>query len=100
MARKPMVTRTVTTTKAKILCVNTVAEETVTQAVEVPRTYTDDSKLLKAVKETLDETIIPVKVISTETVETLYGMTEQQFIELAEKLPPRTKVETDKNAQD
>ncbi len=95
-----MVTRTVTTTKAKILCVNTVAEETVTQAVEVPRTYTDDSKLLKAVKETLDETIIPVKVISTETVETLYGMTEQQFIELAEKLPPRTKVETDKNAQD
>ena len=100
MARKPMVTRTVTTTKAKILCVNTVAEETVTQVVEVPRTYTDDSKLLKAVKETLDATIIPVKVISTETVETLYGMTEQKFIELAEKLPPRTKADTDENAQD
>lgn len=100
MARKPMVTRTVTTTKAKILCVNTVAEETVTHVVEVPRTYTDDSKLLKAVKETLDTTIIPVKVISTETVETLYGMTEQKFIELAEKLPPRTKADTDENAQD
>ena len=95
-----MVTRTVTTTKAKILCVNTVAEETVTHVVEVPRTYTDDSKLLKAVKETLDTTIIPVKVISTETVETLYGMTEQKFIELAEKLPPRTKADTDENAQD
>ena len=95
-----MVTRTVTTTKATVLCVNTVAEETVTQVVEVPRTYTDDSKLLKAVKETLDSTIIPVKVISTETVETLYGMTEQQFIEQAEKLPPRTKTEADENAQD
>lgn len=95
-----MITRTVTTTKATVLCVNTVAEETVTQVVEVSRTYTDDSKLLKAVKETLDATIIPVKVISTETVETLYGMTEQKFIELAEKLPPRTKADTDENAQD
>lgn len=100
MARKPMVTRTVTTTKATVLCVNTVAEETVTQVIEVPRTYTDDSKLLKAVKDTLDATIIPVKVISTEAIQTLYGMTEQQFIELAEKLPSRTKVETDENAQD
>ena len=100
MARKPMITRTVTTTKATVLCVNTVAEETLTQVVEVPRTYTDESKLLKAVNEVLDATIIPFKVISTEIVETLYGMTEQQFIELAEKLPPRTKVETDENAQD
>lgn len=99
MARKPMVTRTVTTTKATVLCVDTVAEETVTQVVEVPRIYTDDSKLLKAVKETLDSTIIPIKVISTETVETLYGMTEQNFIELAEKLPPRKKTETYENAQ-
>lgn len=95
-----MVTRTVTTTKATVLCVDTVAEETVTQVVEVPRTYTDDSKLLKAVKESLDATIIPVKVISVEILEILYGMAEQQFIELAKKLPPRTKVETDENAQD
>lgn len=100
MARKPMVTRTVTTTKATVLCVDTVAEETVTQVVEVPRTYTDDKKLLNAVKDALDGTIIPVKVISTETVETLYGMTEQNFIEHAEKLPPRAKTETDENAQD
>lgn len=99
MPRTPMVTRTVTTTKATVLCVDTVAEETVTQVVEVPRTYTDDSKLLKVVKKTMDGTLIPVKVISTETVEMLYGMSEQQFIELAEKLPPRTKVETDENAQ-
>lgn len=94
-----MITRTVTTTKATLLCVNTVAEETATQVVELPRTYTDDSKLLKAAKETLVATLIPVKVISTEIVETLYGMTEQKFIELAEKLPPRTKADADENAQ-
>lgn len=100
MARKPMVTRTVITTKASVLCVNTVAEETVTQEVEVPRTYTDDKKLLNAVKDVLDATIIPVKVISTETVETLYGMTEQDFIANAQKLPPRPKTDKDENAQE
>ena len=99
MARKPMVTRTVVTTKATVLCVDIVTEETTTEVVEVPRTYTDHSKLLNAVKETVDATIIPVKVISTETVETLYGMTEQKFIEQAEKLPPR-KAEADENTQD
>lgn len=100
MARKPMITRTVITTKATVLCVNTVAEETVTQVVEVPRTYTDDKKLLNAVKGALDDTIIPVKVILTETVETLYGMTEQDFIMNAKKLPPRPKTDKDENAQD
>lgn len=100
MARIPMITRTVVTTVAKILCVNTTTEETETKVVEIPRTYTDDKKLLNTAKEVLDPTIIPVKVISTEIKETLYGMTEQSFIELAEKLPPRTKTETDENAQD
>lgn len=104
MARKPMVTRTVTTTKATILYVDTEAETTVTGVVEVPRTYKDDKKLLEAVKDVVDSSYIPVKVISTETVETLYGMTEQKFIENAEKLPPRPvksdDTETDENAQD
>lgn len=101
MARIPMVTRTIVTTVAKILCVNTTTEETETKVVEIPRTYTDDKKLLNRAKEALDPTLIPFKVILTEIKETLYGMTEQNFIELAEKLPPRTKTETDeKNAQD
>ena len=100
MARIPMITRTVVTTVAKILCVNTTTEETETKVVEIPRTYKDDKKLLNTAKEVLDPTLIPVKVILTEIKETLYGMTEQNFIELAEKLPPRTKTETDENAQD
>ena len=101
MARKPMVTRTIRATKVTFLCVNTVEEKTETMTVEVTRTYSDDKKLLKAVKEVItDENIIPVKVIKTEIVESLFGMTEQNFIKLAEKLPPRTKTETDENAQD
>lgn len=100
MARIPMITRTVVTTVAKILCVNMTTEETETKVVEIPRTYTDDKKLLNTAKEVLDPSLIPFKVISTEIKETLYGMTEQNFIELADKLPSRTKTETDKNAQD
>lgn len=100
MARKPMITRTVTTTKATILFVDTEAEETVTGVVEVPRTYKDDNKLLEAVKGVVDSSRIPLKVISTEAVETLYGMTEQKFIDNAEKLPPRSKTDKDENAQD
>lgn len=104
MARTPMVTRTVTTTKATVLCVDINAEATCIKEVEVPRTYTKDDKLLQAIETGLEAepSIKPVKVISTEIVETLYGMSEQKFIDNAEKLPPRTKTEqtTDENAQD
>ena len=38
-----------------------------------------------------------VHVVNIEEVETLYGMTEQKFIELAEVLPPRGKKEEQEN---
>lgn len=99
MARKPMVTRTVRTTKVTFLCVNIVEEKTETKVVEVTRTYSDDKKLLKAVKEVItDENIIPVKVIKTEIVESLFGMTEQEFVEYAQILPARgTKEEIEED---
>lgn len=99
MARKPMVTRTVRTTKVTFLCVNTVEEKIETKVVEVTRTYSDDKKLLKAVKEVItDENIIPVKIIKTEIVESLFGMTEQEFVEHAQILPPRgTKEEIEED---
>lgn len=34
-----------------------------------------------------------MSVVSTEVIETLYGMDEQKFIEMAEVLPPRAKKE-------
>lgn len=101
MARKPMITRTVTSTRALVLCVDTLTESTVLHEAEVARTYKDDSKLIEAVNKITPEELIPVKVISVEIVETLYGMEEQKFIENAEKLPPRTKTdntETHENA--
>ena len=102
MARIPMITRTVTSTKATVLAVDITTGATYDKEVEVARAYKDNDKLLKVIKETFEtatEKIVAIK--SSEEVETLYGMTEQKFIELAEKLPSRKTTELkDKNAQD
>lgn len=91
MARVPMVTRTITTTKVNVMCLDIETGEPCNKSVVVPRTYKDDETLLKKVKEVLEtETLKPVHVVSKEEIETLYGMSEQEFIEHAKVLSPRT----------
>lgn len=93
MARKPMVTRTIKTTKAKVMCLDTLNEELVEREVLVTRTFKDNEKLLKVVKDIINEdNIKPVHIANTEEIEKLYGMTEQEFLEKAQELPPRTVV--------
>lgn len=90
MARTPMVTRTFVTTKAIIMCLDVEAGEPFNKEVTLPRTYKDEKALLKKVKPLVEtDTIKAVHVVDTEEVETLYGMTEQEFIENARILPPR-----------
>lgn len=90
MARIPMVTRTITTTKAIVMCLDIESGEPCNKSVVVPRTYKDDEALLKKVKPVLEtETLKPVHIVGKEEIETLYGMTEQEFIEYAEVLPHR-----------
>lgn len=102
MARVHMITRTVTSTKVTAMVVDITAGTTYSQEFEVARTYKDEEKLLKAVKAIGETATVKVVAIQTsEEVETLYGMSEQQFIEFAEKLPRRKTAENkDENAQD
>ena len=97
MARKPMVTRTLLTTKANVLCLNITTGEAENKLVTVPRTYKDNKALLKAVAPIVeaDENLKAVHIVDTEVIETLYGMTEQEFMERATVLPPRTVAQTD-----
>lgn len=89
-----MVTRTITTTKANVMCLDIESGEPCNKSVVVPRTYKDDEALLKKVKEVLEtDTLKPVHIVGKEEIETLYGMTEQEFIEHAKVLPPRTPSE-------
>lgn len=77
------------------MCLDIETGEPCNRSVVVPRTYKEDEKLLKKVKEVLETaTLKPVHIVDKEEIETLYGMTEQEFIEHAEVLPPRTATET------
>lgn len=94
MARTPMVTRTIVTTKATVMCLDITKGEPFNETYPMPRTYKDEATLLKKIKAKYEtDTIKPVHIVAVEEVETLYGMTEQEFIEVAKILPPRQKTE-------
>ena len=98
MARARKVTRTISSTKVIVMCVDTETAKVDNYEVTIAGTYTDEKKLMKAVTKVVEtETLKPVSIVSTEVIETLYGMYEQKFIEMAEVLSPRGKKEdTDK----
>lgn len=92
MARTPMVTRTITATRVNVMCLNVQAGEPCNISVTVPRTYKDDDALLKVAKpliESENPEVKAVHVVDKEEIETLYGMTEQDFMKYAKVLPPR-----------
>ena len=90
MARVPQVTRTIQTTKVDVLCLNIKEGNPFNQTVTLPRTYKDEKSMLKAVEKLVNsDEVKAVHIVSHEVEETLYGMTEQKFIELAEPMPPR-----------
>lgn len=98
MARVPMVTRTIVATKVNVLCLNIETSEPFNKDVTLSGTFKDSKSLMKAVEKVVNsDTEKAVHVVATEEVETLYGMTEQKFIELAEVLPPRGKKEEQEN---
>ena len=90
MARAPQVTRTIQTTHCNVLCMDIENREPCNKDVVLPRTYKDEKSLLKAVKKVVEtDTLKPVQVVSSMVQETLYGMSEQDFIKHATILPPR-----------
>ena len=94
MARTPMITRTITTTKVTLMCLDVQAGEPMTETVTIPRAYKTDEEILKKVKPIIEtDTLKAVHVVDKEVIETLYGMDEQKFIENAVILPPREKAE-------
>ena len=90
MARKRMVTRTIKTTEANVLCLNIESAEPFEQVVILSGTYKDNKSLMKAVSKRIDnDEVKAVHVIESVEKETLYGMEENDFIAHATELPPR-----------
>lgn len=94
MARVPMVTRTIVATKITALCLNIETSEPFNETVTVSGTFKDERSMLKAAEKLINtETERAVHIVFSEEIETLYGMTEQEFIQSAQVLPPRGKKE-------
>lgn len=96
MARTPMVTRTIQTTRANVLCLNIVEGEPFNKVVTLPRTYKDENAMLKVISKMVDnDEVKAVHVVASYVEETLYGMSEQRFIDLAQVMPPRNAAKAD-----
>ena len=90
MARKRMVTRTITFTTVKATVYDIARDEIKTVEYKMSGELSSDVALKIITKE--HEEVRPLKVTELSVNEELYGMPEEKFIELAEILPARTKV--------
>lgn len=90
MARKRMVTRTITFTTARATVYNIEKDEIQTVEYKLSGELSTDDALKLIEKE--HKEVRPLKVTEVTVQEELYGMSEEKFIELAEILPARTKV--------
>ena len=90
MARKRMVTRTITFTTAKATVYIIGSDEIQTVDYKLSGELSADDALKVITKE--HKEVRPLKVTAVEVHEELYGMEESKFLELAEILPSRTKV--------
>lgn len=89
--RVPKVTRTMKNTVVTMMAVNTETKDVFEQEIVLPRTYKDEAKIMKLIQAMFaGEPVQPVSILSTRVEESLYGMTEADFMKYAEKLPPRT----------
>jgi hypothetical protein len=92
--RKPMVTRTILSTRVMALCVNPQTAETFEQEFVLIGKITDKDKVLKRVSKIYNtESCTIVAIRDIKEVNELYGMDEADFIAGAKILDPATRKE-------
>lgn len=85
MARKRMITRTITSTKVKALVYVIDKDEVQTLEYKLSGELSADDALKVITKE--HKEVRPLTVTDVSVQEELYGMPEENFLELAEILP-------------
>ena len=93
--RESYITRTITTTKASILCLDVESGEPCNRTFIFPRTYKKEKELLqKAQAALVDEpNLRAVHVADSEVLEELYGMPESTFLTYAQKMEKKNNKE-------
>lgn len=89
MTRKRMVTRTVMQTTAEVMTLDVTTAEVQIRSYDIGGQYTDEELLNKLQKLFQTDTLKLVHIESNTCNEVLLGMDEEDFIRLANVLPPR-----------
>lgn len=87
--RARMITRTVTQTIAKVMCLNVTTADVTINEYTIGGTYTEEELLKKCKKLFETDEFKLVHIESLKVEEILLGMTEEDFIRYATVLPPR-----------
>jgi len=101
MAKPRMITRTISTTVADILCLDIESGEACNRSFTFPGQFKKDSEILKAAAkklETNEPNVHAVHVVGIAKLETLYGMTEADFLAHAEIMVKPAKSTESENA--
>lgn len=93
MARKRMVTRTITFTTVKATVYDIASDEIKTVEYKLSGELSAEVALKVITKEHAE--VRPLKVTEVTVQEELYGMPEEKFLELAEILPSRAKSQSE-----
>ncbi len=93
MARKRMISRTITYTEANARVYDIEKDEIQLVKYKLSGRLSVDEALKVIEKE--HKEVRPLKVEEVTFNEELYGMPEEKFLELAEILPPRVKAQTE-----
>mgnify|MGYP001625188953 CR=1 FL=1 len=98
MARKRMVTRTVTITTATALCLNVETAEPENVTLDIPGKFGSDGVLLDHFGGVYNtDKKKAVTIVSKEEKEVKYGMTESDFIKQAEVITEKVEQEDKDN---
>lgn len=91
--RVHMITRTIKTTTAKVMVVDTESGSTAIKDYELPRTYKDTKAVLRYLEDQNTGTYKLVHVVDTTVNERLYGMPESEFMKHAQLIDKGTEDE-------
>lgn len=92
MSRERMVTRTITTTRYEVLCVDTSTAQTLFKEFERTGEIIDNDKELSLLKKDYEtETLKLVQINNKAVSEILYGLSEVDFVRVAHVLNDKRK---------
>lgn len=77
-----MITRTITTTTYEVMCVNTEQGTVTTEQVTLSGEAMEEVRAMKIIKCAITH-VMPVKIMSHNSVTKLYGMSDNDFIKYA-----------------